>query len=584
MRRPLARLTLAGQFLALQLVIVVAVLIAVAGVSLAQADAGFRRTEGQRMLAVAETAASMETVRVGLGDPKREGILQPTAESLRGLAGADHLVIARPDLRALSGADPRRIGAEVDTGDSDVLDGRAWIGVVDIGGRPVLAAHAPVIAADGEILGLVAAGRDYPGLVERLATAAPTLLVYLGIALVLGVAGSLLLARRVKRQTLGLEPGEITRLAEHREAMLHGIKEGVLGLDEQDRVTLVNDTAAQLLRLPADTGGRGLAELGVAPDLLDALTDRVQQSDRVVLMNNRLVTLNRMPLYHRGRPIGSVTTMRDRTALVELRHELDASRTSTEALRAQAHEFSNRLHVIAGLLELEEYDEVARYVHRIGGARARLTEDVASRVADPSVAALLIAKASLAAEQGSRLLVSDTTDLSFHDERLSSDLVTVVGNLVDNALDATRGDDGAWVEVELTEEGRGPVEPDGGAGPGGARSADATAVRVRVRDSGAGVPHELAEQVFRSGFSTKEPGRDGAAHSAAAPGRPAGRGVGLALVRLVCARRGGRVDVAGAEFTARLPFGAEPGARAGAAGAARAATAEDRTHDVGGEA
>ncbi|ASU85417.1 histidine kinase [Nocardiopsis gilva YIM 90087] len=566
MRPPLARLarpTLAGQFLALQLVIVVVVLFAVAGVSLAQADAGFRRTEGRRMQAVAETAASMDTVRVGLRDQRREGILQPTAEGVRSLAGADHLVVARSDRRALTAVDPRRIGREIDMGDSDVLDGRSWTGVTDIGGRQVLAAHVPVIGKDGDILGFVAAGRDYPGPIERLATAAPTLLVYLGIASVLGVAGSLLLARRVKRQTLGLEPGEITRLAEHREAMLRGIKEGVLGLDAEDRVTLVNDTAAELLRLPPNAEGRRLADLGVAPDLVDAFTDRVQEPDRVVLMNNRLVTLNRMPLYYRDRPIGSVTTMRDRTALVALRHELDASRTSTEALRAQAHEFSNRLHVIAGLLELEEYEEVGRYVNRIGGARARLTEDVASRVVDPSVAALLIAKASLAAEQGSRLLVSDATDLGLHDEGLSSDLVTVVGNLVDNALDAIRGDDGSWVEVELTEEAEGAeevvdVDEDEGDGASAetASAASANAVRVRVRDSGAGVPTELAEQVFRTGFSTKGPRDHESAHSGAVPGRASGRGVGLALVRLVCARRGGGVDVTGSEFTARLPYGA----------------------------
>ncbi|WP_067964016.1 sensor histidine kinase [Nocardiopsis trehalosi] len=514
------RLTLAGQFLALQLTIVVLVLVAVAGVSLAQTDARFRQVEGRRLLAVAESAAAMDAVRVGLRDESREGILAPAAENLRGLAGVDHLTLARTDLRMLTPADPRRVGEPMDIGASTVLSGRAWIGVVPIGGERVLAAHVPVIGDDGELLGVVVAGRTYPGPVGQLATAAPTLLVYLGIACVLGVAGSLLLARRVKRQTLGLEPDEIAGLAEHREAMLHGIKEGVLGLDRDGRVTLVNGKAAELLRLPPGAEGRGLADLGVDPHLRAVLTEDAEEPDRVVVMGDRLVTLNRMPVRARGERIGSVTTMRDRTDLVALQRELDLTRTTTEALRAQAHEFSNRLHVITGLLGLEEYDEVTRYVTRVGGARADLTEDVTSRVADPSVAALLIAKSSLAAEQGGTLRVAPGTALGPQDEELSADLVTVVGNLVDNALDAVRGDEDGRVEVELTEGGG--------------------AVRVEVRDSGPGVPPDLAEEVFRSGFSTK--------------GAGAGqRGVGLALTRLVCTRRGGRVRVDGSRFTAVLP-------------------------------
>ncbi|MFC4562113.1 ATP-binding protein [Nocardiopsis mangrovi] len=522
------RPTLARQFLLLQLAIIVAVLVAVAGVSLAQTDARFREVEGQRMLAVAESAASMDAVRVGLGDPAREGILAPAAESVRTLAGVDHLVLARTDGRMLTPSDPRDIGERMDLGSSTVLSGRSWIGEVSIGGERVLIAHVPVIADDGEILGLVAAGRTYPGLLEQLATSAPTLLIYLGIASVLGVAGSLLLSRHVKRQTLGLEPGEIARLVEHREAMLQGIKEGVLGLDRENRVTLVNDKAAELLRLPSDPAGRTLSDLGVGPHLLGVLTDESERPDRVVVMGDRLVTLNRMPLRARGERIGSVTTMRDRTDLVALQHELDRTRTTTDALRAQAHEFSNQLHVITGLLGLEEYDEVTRYVSRVGGARAELTEDVTSRVADPSVAALLIAKASLAAEQGCDLIMAAGTALGPQDQQLSADLVTVVGNLVDNALDAVGGDRDGWVEVWLSEE-------DG-------------AVLVSVRDSGEGVPPELAEEVFRSGFSTK--GADGAA-----------RGVGLALTRLVCTRRGGGIEVEGACFTARLPHVSDEGDR-----------------------
>lgn len=529
-------MTLAGQFLALQLTIIVLVLLAVTGVSLAQADAAFRHTEGQRMRAIAETGASMETVRVGLGDVSRQGILQPTAEGLRSLSGADQIIVTRPDLRILAAPDPGVAEAPLDVGGSRVLEGRAWTGITESAGRSYLTALVPVIGNEGEVIGIVAAGRRHPGIGQRMAAAAPNLLVYLGIAGSLGVVGSLLLARRVKRQTLGLEPVEITRLVEHRGAMLHGIKEGVIGLDPDNRITLVNDKAVELLALPADSAGLTLAELEVEPGLHDALTGAVGGRDQVVAMGGRLVTLNRMPLVDDGRPAGSVTTMRDRTDLLALRHELDATRTTTDALRAQAHEFSNQLHVITGLLELGEYDELSQYVRRVGGARATLSDDVTSRIADPSVAALLVAKASLAGEQNARLHLAGTAILGPVEEDLSVDLVTVVGNLVDNALEslrtiADRADRVGLVEVGLVE--------------------DEENVLVNVRDTGPGVPAPLREKIFEHGFSTKDAASE--------------RGLGLAITQLVCARRGGTVHMVhagrdatdpedwGAEFVARLP-------------------------------
>lgn len=519
------RTTLAGQFLALQLGIVVIVLVMVAAVSLAQSDARLRQTEARRMLSVAESTAARDTVRAGLGEPGGWEVLAPTAEGVRVLSGADHLVIHDRDGQALTlDPGPRAGGSQGDPGVASALLGRAWSGVSETNGQRTVAAAVPVIGEGGEVLGAVVAGMDYPSTGELLVLATPNLLVYLGIASVLGVAGSLLLSRRVKRQTLGLEPDQITRLVEHREAMLHGIKEGVLGLDADDRVTLVNDAAVRLLGLPADSVGAALSELGVPGDLEEVLRGRVRGHDAVVVLGDRLVALNRMPLESDGRPAGSVTTMRDRTDLVELQHELDTSRNTADTLRAQAHEFSNRLHVISGLLELREHEEAAKYVRLVGGARAQLSADVTARVADPSLAALLIAKTSLADEQRTRLRIAPATLVGPVSEDLSEDLVTVVGNLIDNALDAvahTAADtEPPWVEVEAVGGDGGPVE-------------------VAVRDSGPGVPGELEGRVFQHGYTTKA-------------GSDRKRGLGLAIVGLVCARRGGAATVTGSEFTAVL--------------------------------
>jgi sensor histidine kinase regulating citrate/malate metabolism len=374
------------------------------------------------------------------------------------------------------------------------------------------------------VLGVVAVVQERPSLLENLELAVPNLLTYLGIASALGVLGSLMLARRVKRQTLGMEPREITALVEHREAMLHGIKEGVIAVDQQNRVTLVNDSAAELLRLPADTVGRTLAELGVDLALEGVLTGREEGHDLPVPAGDRVLILNRMPIRSRGRQVGSITTLRDRTELISLERELDAVQQITDTLRAQAHEFSNRVHTISGLIELGEYDEVTRYVHRVTASDADLTDTVRSRISDPAVAALLVAKASQAAELGMKLRITPTSLMEQVDESLSSDVATVLGNLVDNSLDALAPGPG-WVEVEVRHDGGDVV--------------------VTVRDSGPGVSPEAAAHVFRRGFSTKVSALGGQ------------RGIGLALVRLLCVRRGGdvRLDNGGKVFVARLPAG-----------------------------
>jgi sensor histidine kinase regulating citrate/malate metabolism len=223
--------------------------------------------------------------------------------------------------------------------------------------------------------------------------------------------------------------------------------------------------------------------------------------------------------------IGSVTTMRDRTELSALERELGSSRATSNTLRAQTHEFANQLHTISGLLQLEEYDEVRSFVDGVRLSRTALYDEVTSRVADATLAALLIAKASLAAERGVELRLLPESHLAKVQGALSRDLATVVGNLVDNALDAAGSTAGARVEVLV--------------------AGSAEDVLVRVADTGPGVPD--VEDVFRQGYTSKPSDEEG------------GRGFGLALTRLVCRRRGGEVSVrnrdeGGAEFTARLPL------------------------------
>ncbi len=524
------RLSLTGQLLALQLVIISLVLVGVAAMTVAQSTARFRETEGRRTQATAETVAANQQVRGALasGGEANLTLLRSTAESARRVSGSTFVVITRPDRTVVASPDPDQLDRPLDLHGSAVLTGRGWLGTVEDPEGSAIVAHRPVMSEVpgevGAVLGVVAVGRDYPTLRSSLAMAAPNLLTYLGLASVFGVLGSLLLARRVKRQTLGLEPREIVGLVEHRDALLYGIKEGVLAVDLARRVTLVNGEAAKLLGLPPDAVGRTLEDLPIPPWLREALARGRGVLDEVVPIGGRVLIFNSMSISNRGVPIGSVTTLRDRTELLELERELDVTRHATDTLRAQAHEFSNRLHTISGLIELGEYGEVVHYVHRLDAGVADGVRAVTEHIADPAVAALLVAKQNQADERGVELALAGSSSLGRVDDALSADIATVVGNLVDNAFEAVAplpGDHVVQIElVELADE-----------------------VRITVRDSGPGIDPNCADEVFRRGFTTKGPG--------------ALRGIGLSLVQLICRRRGGSIRVRnehGAVFEARLPW------------------------------
>jgi two-component system CitB family sensor kinase len=268
------RQTLAGEMLVLQLAIVVVVLLAVAAVSLAQSEATFNRVEGRRVAALAEQLAANPLVRSQLVRPAPLEALAPLVNSTQTQSGVTSVTVTDADGRIVSSTNPTAIGDSLALGEG-AAEGRGWSGSQTLDGSRQLVAQVPVLGATqqnlGQYLGTVMIGEADPTVWQRLNGASSYLLAYLGIASGLGLVGSWLLARRVKRQTLGLEPREIAGLAEHREAMLYGIAEGVIALDPQHRLTLANDMGRRLLDLPEDCVGQSLAELGIEGRLRDVL-------------------------------------------------------------------------------------------------------------------------------------------------------------------------------------------------------------------------------------------------------------------------------------------------------------------------
>ncbi|MFD3523761.1 ATP-binding protein [Streptomyces sp. NPDC058653] len=476
----------------------------------------------RRALAIAETTASEPVAKALLASrPSVDGPVQTEAERIRRATGAEYVVIM--DRRGVrwSHTDTGQIGRVVSTDPSQAIAGKDVM-EIDSGtlGRSARG-KVPLRSSSGEIIGAVSVGIAYDSVRTRLLATIPGLLAYAGGALAVGALAAYLISRRLQRQTHDLAFSDISALLAEREAMLHSLREGVIALDGRGRIRLMNDEAQRLLGLGPEATGQPLDMVLGPGRTTDVLAGRVAGDDLLTVSGGRVLIANRMPTDDGG----AVATLRDRTEVERLGRELDATRGLIDALRAQDHEHANRMHTLLGLLELEMHDEAAEFVTEVVGVHRATAEQVTERIHDPLPAALLVGKATVAAERGVSLRISPATLLP---DRLvdPQGLVTVLGNLVDNALDATAGSKDARIEVEVRTEGR--------------------TVVLRISDSGPGVPAERRELVFTEGWTTKE---------LPAHGR---RGLGLAMVRRLAERQGGSARVGesadgGAEFTVVLP-------------------------------
>ena len=492
-----------------------------------------------RALTVAQATAADAEIRDCLtpGQKACGNLVQQIASSIQRNTGATYVVVIDMNRVRHSHPDPAEIGQKI-TEPIATIDGRPHVDV-DPGslGRSANG-KAPLFAMDGKtMIGEVSAGILESSVTTALWSVLPVYAEWFAVALLIGGAASWLLAHRLKKRTFGLELDEIAKLLHEREAVLHGIREGMIAFDRAGRITMVNDEARRLLGLGATGIGSWIEDIVPPGRLRDVLAGTIDGKDEVVLTDDYCLTVNRMPVMLAGRPHGSVVTLRDRTELSGLLRELDGVKSLTDALRAQQHEFANHMHTVAGLLELGETQEALSFLTDLRGAEIGLTESLRTRIASPLVVGLILAKFSVAAERGIDLVLTEDTWLG--DIPVKSQAVTtILGNLIDNAFDAVAGkysvaEGPGRVTVSLVEE--------------------EDVIRIQVGDNGPGIPDDVRESIFVDGFSTKP--ASGSLR----------RGLGLALVHRLVQRLHGRIEVSagpGAVFTVTLPAELERPAKA----------------------
>ena len=533
---------LATQILLLQLAVValtLAVAFALLGVIYHQR---LVNEYGARCLDIARVLAAAPAVRADVAnyeaavppvDELAQGPLQRVANQVRQGTGVLFVVITNDKGIRLSHPDLNELGKTVSTEPSAALTGNEEV-VHQTGTLgPSVRAKVPILQPDSSrVVGQVSVGMSTSTVYGLLRNEQRLALLTGGPALLTGVLLSVLLARRWRRQTLNLQPTEMTEMVRNQEAVLHGIGEGVLAADTKGNTTFVNDEARRLLEI-GPSAGLPVDQIGLTPRVLDVLRSS-DPTPTLAAVGERVLVVSARPVSRAGRELGSVLVVRDRTDVESLTRQLDAVRLMSTVLRAQRHEYANRLHLLNGLLHSGHSDQAAKYLEELlGSGPLGAALPGIDAIRDTYLQAFLAAKAAGVRESGVTLRIGPNTAVPGQ-LALPVDVTTVLGNLLDNGIDAARTGVSAvkMVEVELVQEN--------------------STLHITVADSGDGVAADFVDHIFEEGTSTK-PQSD----------LPGGRGIGLTVSRTIARSLGGDIrlshtgttgdQLCGAEFIAVLP-------------------------------
>ncbi|MFJ8947907.1 ATP-binding protein [Streptomyces sp. NPDC102395] len=541
MRLPVpAPRSLAGQLFAMQAVLIAVVVAGYAMFTYVSDRSQAEEAAGRQATAVARSVADSPSVREAIGTPDPTASLQPYALRVMRDTEVDFVTIMNPEGIRWTHPDAGQIGRHFLGNTARALKGESftetYTGTLGASVRAVTP-----IEDDGRVVGLVSAGIRVEAISERVSDQVKALFAVAAGALALGAVGTYVVNARLRRHTHGMNATELSRMHDYHQAALHAVREGLLMLDGRFRVALINDGGRELLGVGEEVVGASVADLGLPAPLTGALLASEPRVDEVHLTADRVLVVNTSPVSG-GERRGTVVTLRDVTELQSLMGELDSERGFTQALRSQAHEAANRLHTVVSLIELGRAEEAVDFATAELELAQALTDQVVAAVSEPVLAALLLGKTAQANERGVELVVSEDSGLDdglLPESLPARDLVTILGNLIDNAVDAAQGSMRARVTVTA--------------------STDGDDLLLRVADTGDGVDPAHVSQVFERGFSTK-------------PAGPGGRGLGLALVRQAVTRHEGTLTVAaaeegGAEFTVRLPLRSAAGAARTSGGA-----------------
>ncbi|WP_088068264.1 DcuS/MalK family sensor histidine kinase [Gottfriedia luciferensis] len=488
-------------------------------------------TQKEKVLNIAKIVSLNPQVIESLEGKTKSTEVQAYANQIKDLTHVNFVVVMDMKGIRLSHPDPNEVGKRFRGGDEGpVLRGKEYVSISKGILGPSMRAFTPLKNSNGKQVGAVAVGISMENVTKAVHKGRMGMMIGTIIGILIGVTGAVGLARFIKKILLGLEPFAIARLLEERSSMLQSVREGIIAIDQEGKITLVNRAARKLFKkagLEGDPKGLKIEDYLPETRLTRILQSGETEVDQEQDLHGVTILVNRVPVVVDNQPVGAIATFRDKTEVQLLAEQLTGVRNYADALRAHAHEFMNKMHVILGLVRTEQYDTLANYVSETVNHREMEMGFVTKNVMDPVLAGFLIGKLSFARESGASLSFDCTTKIPQPvNPEITQELITIIGNLVDNAMEAIANSPVKKVDLKLDYA--------------------EDILTIEVKDTGMGMTKAIQNKVFDKGFSTKGDNR----------------GVGLYLLAQAIERLEGDLIISskpekGTNFAVYIPYKAE---------------------------
>jgi sensor histidine kinase regulating citrate/malate metabolism len=442
---------------------------------------------GKRALQVSRTVARMPMVKQQIVKPLPEGKLQALAEQIREEVGAEFIVVGNRDGIRFSHPKPDRLGKKMVGGDNaPALErGQSYVSKAVGTLGPSIRGKVPIFDKSGDIVGVVSVGYLQENVRVIIHDHQLKVGVLVGVLVVFGILGAVSISNRFKRAIFNLEPEQIARLLTERETIIDSIREGIVAIDRDAKVTVVNRQAVVILGRDSESQiiGQPIRDVLPGAKLSRILSGGEQRHDQELEVNGTIMLINTVPLIEQDTIIGAVASFRRRDELDILAKQFSQVKEYSEMLRAQTHEYSNKLHTIAGLIQIGHDREALELISQETAGYQGLIAFLAKAVPFPVLAAFILGKYNHAQELRIEFEIDPDSQLKDVPSELSREkLLTILGNLLDNAFDAAlQGEHQAKVKLSMTDISNDLV--------------------FEVEDSGSGVPAEKSEQIFERGFT-----------------------------------------------------------------------------------
>ncbi|MBD1382798.1 DcuS/MalK family sensor histidine kinase [Metabacillus arenae] len=483
---------------------------------------------------VSRTVAKSVIVKNGLENEEQdEGAIQQYTSEIQQATNVLFVVVMDMNGIRKSHPNPAMIGKSFVGGDEKaVLNGKEHISLSTGTLGQSLRAFTPIYGPDNEQIGAVAVGISLNIVEQALEKGHQNIIIGSIIGILVGVLGAVILARYIKKILFGLEPLTIAKIHEERNTMLQSVHEGIIAVDKDSTITLVNKSALRIFMntgLPDNPVGMKLTEYMPSSKLDRVLKTGKPEQDVELTVNGVSILVNRVPLIVNKEIVGALSTFRDKTEVHQLAEQLTGVRMYAEALRAQSHEFMNRLHVILGLVKMGCFDELKKFINQIVDHRVHEIDHVTKNIKDPALAGFIMGKLSYARENLVEMRIENETVIPEPREAyVTHELITILGNVIDNAIEALNNMKEKKVQVKLNYSKH--------------------QLQIKIRDSGPGLKKDQFTQIFEKGYSTKG----------------SNRGYGLYLVNKSIESLGGSIQLNlsnenGTEFIIQIPYEVKEG-------------------------